>query len=508
MPRRFKRSPRQVAVAGYSGIETPFAALERGPTELVIGLVSAVGTDQDGFATIVDSVLREYGYTPNFVRMSDLLLKELNNGSARIPSEPEDERISALMTAGTRARKDAKRGDLLALYAMARIHRVRKRNGGRRAAGLERTAHVLRTLKHPDEVKSLRRVYGPGFFLIGIYGTEAERLAYLENERNIPKDRAQLLIERDQDEGEPLGQQTRKTFALADAFIRLKPNRDEVKRDLQRVLDLVFGSPYVTPTEDEYAMFLAFAAALRSGDLSRQVGAVVRSSRGDVVASGANDVPRNGGGLYWPGEKDQRDHVKGFDSNERWRNSAVVEVVRRLAPGRKGESEARLLKRGRKLLAESPVLDITEFGRAVHAEMEALLSCARSGISPVGGTLYTTTFPCHNCAKHIVASGVARVVFVEPYAKSKARQLHADALSVETPQENHVLFEPFIGLGPRRFFDLFSMELGTGYLLERKKSGKVVSWARADANPRVPLHVRSYLGREELAVAEIGLRTR
>lgn len=32
-------------------------------------------------------------------------------------------------------------------------------------------------------------------------------------------------------------------------------------------------------------------------------------------------------------------------------------------------------------------------GRAVHAEMAALMSCARSGVTPVGGTLYCTTFP-------------------------------------------------------------------------------------------------------------------
>jgi deoxycytidylate deaminase len=74
-------------------------------------------------------------------------------------------------------------------------------------------------------------------------------------------------------------------------------------------------------------------------------------------------------------------------------------------------------------------LDITEFGRPVHAEMEAILSCARIGISPKMGTLYCTTFPCHNCAKHIVAAGIKRVVYVEPYPKSKAEKLHSDSLN-------------------------------------------------------------------------------
>jgi deoxycytidylate deaminase len=60
--------------------------------------------------------------------------------------------------------------------------------------------------------------------------------------------------------------------------------------------------------------------------------------------------------------------------------------------------------------------------------MEALMSCARRGITSIGATVYCTTFPCHNCAKHIVAAGIARVVFVEPYSKSKALDFHDDSI--------------------------------------------------------------------------------
>jgi deoxycytidylate deaminase len=59
-----------------------------------------------------------------------------------------------------------------------------------------------------------------------------------------------------------------------------------------------------------------------------------------------------------------------------------------------------------KRLRDGRLYDLTEFGRAVHAEMEALLCCARSGVSPRFGSLFTTTFPCHNCAKHIIAAGI------------------------------------------------------------------------------------------------------
>src|ERR1035441_9924393 len=86
-------------------------------------------------------------------------------------------------------------------------------------------------------------------------------------------------------------------------------------------------------------------------------------------------------------------------------------------------SKPKRLTEGNRLLKNSGLFDMTEYGRAVHAEMDALLTCARSGISPRNGTLYTTTFPCHNCTRHLVAAGIRRVVYIEPYPKSKATKL-------------------------------------------------------------------------------------
>src|ERR1019366_6349790 len=83
-------------------------------------------------------------------------------------------------------------------------------------------------------------------------------------------------MERDQDEDAPYGQRSRKTFELADVFIQLKS--DEYKQQLERFLDLLFGHPYLTPEPDEHAMFLAYSAGLRSGQLARQVGAAIRSA--------------------------------------------------------------------------------------------------------------------------------------------------------------------------------------------------------------------------------------
>ena len=65
-----------------------------------------------------------------------------------------------------------------------------------------------------------------------------------------------------------------------------------------------------------------------------------------------------------------------------------------------------------------------------HAEANAIVQCARHGVSPIGATLYSTFFPCIQCAITIVQAGLARVVsrelaegdehWAESIAKSQA----------------------------------------------------------------------------------------
>jgi deoxycytidylate deaminase len=101
-------------------------------------------------------------------------------------------------------------------------------------------------------------------------------------------------------------------------------------------------------------------------------------------------------------------------------------------------------------------MDLLEFGRDIHAEMSAICDAARNGLSLGGSSLYTTTFPCHLCAKHIVASGIRRVVYLEPYPKSYAQELHEDSIEVEgNADTKRVNFAPFIGISPYRYRDLF-----------------------------------------------------
>ncbi len=449
---------------------------------------------------IKDRLENHFSFKAVEIRLSELL-RRVGGLSAQLRERPEAARITSYMNVGNEVRSSLRRGDALALLALNKI--AQSRSDPRIPES--RTAYILRSLKHPDEVRTLRQVYGDGFFLLAIDASRSIRRKYLTERMNILAEEADQLINRDEAEGEEFGQQTRDAFELADAFVSFQ--RPYFATDLWRILDLLFGDPFITPTADEYAMFHAYAAGLRSGALSRQVGAVVALSSGEIVAAGANDVPKFGGGLYWQGEDDERDYQWGYDSNAQRRDEMVTEILAVI------ESVSQDFNRDelRRKLQETSLWSITEYGRAVHAEMEAMLSCARTGVSTRGASLFSTTFPCHNCAKHIVAAGIVRVVYVEPYPKSLALSLHKDAITLAgnedqnvtgSPQERQkVRFEPFVGVGPRMFLDLFSLRLGSGYQLMRKKDVQKISWDRHDATLRLPLPPTSYLERERLVIS-------
>ena len=46
----------------------------------------------------------------------------------------------------------------------------------------------------------------------------------------------------------------------------------------------------------------------------------------------------------------------------------------------------------------------------IHAEENCVINASRNGISLIDSTIYVSSFPCINCAKVIVQSGIKRVV--------------------------------------------------------------------------------------------------
>jgi len=268
--------------------------------ELVLAPVSPVGVSLDDVRTRLEPIFRQFRYSVNFIHLSELAREAA--GITHQPGQDETARLDAAMECGNALRERYGRGDFLALLA---IHEINKKRAYTDEAPepLLRTVHIIRSLKHADEVETLRQTCGAGFFLLGVSASMASRRHHLEQVKGVRED-VDRLVERDDMEKDPLGQQTRNVFELADAYV----TTDDISRlsdQLTRVIEILFSNPVASPTAEEYAMFMAYAASLRSADLSR----LVVNQRGDIVSTGANDVPRPGGGLYWPGEGDQRDHV-------------------------------------------------------------------------------------------------------------------------------------------------------------------------------------------------------
>ena len=71
--------------------------------------------------------------------------------------------------------------------------------------------------------------------------------------------------------------------------------------------------------------------------------------------------------------------------------------------------------------------------RTSHAEQNAIVQAARSGISTEGATLYCKMVPCYVCAKMIINAGIKRVVAENDY--------HAGKRSKEIFKEAGVKFE-------------------------------------------------------------------
>jgi deoxycytidylate deaminase len=407
----------------------------------------------------------------------------------------EDERISESMKAGNEIRRIIDHADGVVRLALSEIHSSRASLNESQDVTVpaERCCFIIISLKRAEELKTLRSLFGQRVLLASIYEPREQRIENLcrriassknSSDPDAHKEIAEQLIDTDQKErSNALGQRLEDVFQRADVFLKAGPT---LREDARRFIQLLFQAPYITPTVDELLMFQARATAQRSADLSRQVGAVIATETGEILATGCNEVPRAGGGVIWDAvagtERDYRDYKLGQDPAAGAKKEIVAELLEALSNAKwliaeKAERNSEDLAQDAlfidpKPLAGTAVADLLEFGRIVHAEMAAICDAAMRGISVRGSTLYCTTFPCHMCARHIIAAGIHRVVYIEPYPKSRAKKLYKRAIQVDQDREadnDAVKFEAFVGIAPSRFLDLFEMvkrKDGQGYALK------------------------------------------
>ena len=110
---------------------------------------------------------------------------------------------------------------------------------------------------------------------------------------------------------------------------------------------------------DEYFMGIAMLAARRSKDPSTQVGACIVSADNIIISTGYNGMPKGCSDDIFPWERDGED---------------------------------------------------TKYAYVVHAELNAILNA--NGRDLRGSRIYVALFPCNECAKAIVQSGIREVIYL------------------------------------------------------------------------------------------------
>ncbi|MCK7459309.1 deaminase [Idiomarina aminovorans] len=483
--------------------------------ELVFGLTSPIGVSQEETINCLKSLLQDHNWHYQVVSTSNLILNK--------PSEAENYLPEAGCTAFRLLEKQKKYQKKLnkenpfnSISASLAIDRIKSSREDNQKFCKENakpgTVYLVTNLSESKDSDCLKSLYKEGFFQFGLTSSPESRrknlnrvldsLKYSTNPENEFANKVAESLEKNE---------ISKVFVQSDFFVNTEEN---LKSTIERFIDLILGAPNISPTAEEHSMFMAFMSSVNSADLSRQVGAVITSKENDIIATGSNDVQKSGGGKYWPDEtylplteentnvfNDKRDAALGYDANSR----EIYELSKQIAQSlifnsriKTSEADASLKEEEIvKVLREKTRLkDLTEFGRVVHAEMSALMSALRIGADVKGTTLFCTTFPCHNCAKHIIASGVSKVVYIEPYAKSKATELHDDAISIEECTPGKVTFLSFTGVGPNRYLDLFStMGLGSSGRIKRKDADAQAIFTKKGeyTNPRIktPLEIYS-----------------
>lgn len=480
-------------------------------SEIFIGLVGAVGTDLKLVCEVLSEELSSFNYQTEPIIVSNLISQLPRWSSSCTSFGGEEERINTLMDLGDKIRDEAG-ADALAILSVANISEIRSQKGAPPSTPLKKQAYVIKSLKTVDEVKFFRKLYGDAFLLISIYSpTEerrnnlAQRIADSKAVDNIEpfKAAASLLIEKDQkSKGAKFGQNVQDTFPLGDFFIRYE-EKEIMRPKLSRLLELWFGHPFHTPNKEEHAMFLANTSSLRSADLSRQVGAVITNDEGDVLSMGCNEVPKVKGGCPWPEEEsiDSRDFQNGYDPSVKMKERIIAETLQNLKEDGWLSDTHKLLDvpqmiheaiyKDKAPLKKARISSILEFGRIVHAEMNAITDAAKRGVTLKGSTLYCTTYPCHMCARHIISAGITEVIFIEPYPKSMAKKLYPKMIELDslTKRDTVVNFKPFEGISPNKYISFFS----TIGKKRKNQNGEIYNWNRQDSYPQVESLSSSYL---------------
>ncbi|WP_034602887.1 anti-phage dCTP deaminase [Maridesulfovibrio frigidus] len=507
---------------GYNSFE------ERKTKELLFAFVEPIGGGSKQIIELFKEKLKspDFEYKINEITLSSLLTNEAIKNKFEAPDLPtslssipkpsgQAIKISKLQQWGNCLRE--KKGfDFLAKKTIHEISSYRLKNKGIEKAknGVPvpksmKVVHIIRSIKHEDELRLLKSVYGDILFLIAVSGSREQQMNSFRPKETTKaadaqrKNEYEALSQIDLDEGIEHGQGVRDVFCQADLFLSSNEAAKSTTSQIDDFLNLIFGKTIKSPTAMERMMFEAFSASLRSTCLSRQVGAAISNEDNELISIGWNDVPAFGGGLASDEHKESCEALckaKGHCRSSIEINKLLDTIYNQLR-----ETKAILPETEKddfcNTLKKAGISGLIEFSRAIHAEMEAILSAARTAKNGLnGGTIYVTTYPCENCVKHILAVGIKRLVYIEPYPKSRAKDFFEDFIvddNGEPLPEDKLVFSQFTGISPQAYALLFKK------WFERKDKSGNYKTRDGDILPVTSVYLDSYTLYEAQIVKEL-----
>lgn len=369
----------------------------------IVGLTGAFGS---GCTTAAKYLRDNRRFVP--VRLSDSIKAEWSKDHREDPSRSDLQRL------GDELRQKQHSGVLVELA----LSELEKRNSGKLPEFV-----VIDGIRNLGEISYLRDVYGFRFTLTAILASSEARwarIAFNYTDRGLGLSDFVADDQRDQNEETDYGQQVELCVDKADILIdNTASSIPEFQKKLFELVDLATGKKTRGATQTEILMNIAFSSAHSSKCIKRHVGAVVADPNGQVVSAGYNENPLGTNPCVDEPEYQHqcfRDIMRNEHFETLSRKGARCPVCSEkiiFQTGPPWRCKACADKNTKTNLESFFFPDrAMNWCTVVHAEVWAILA---AGERARGGVLYTTTFPCAQCAEKIVQSGIAKVVFTEPY---------------------------------------------------------------------------------------------
>jgi deoxycytidylate deaminase/dephospho-CoA kinase len=323
---------------------------------------------------------------------------------------------------------------------------------------------VVDGIRNLGEIQFLRERFGASFFLFAFECPKShrwQRLRPIYEKAGLTQEDFSADDKRDKDEEVAYGQQVQLCVDASDVLI---VNDDLVTQAVLRE-KLISFTAVVTGEKPRYAlpieilMNMAYSASHGSKCLKRQVGAVLVDAEpgkmGEMVGTGFNDNPAQTAPCVEEPEYGA-DPAKGvlgkcFRDMVRFDSFVKLSNEKRLCPScgtliamPSANPPWRCAYCGTHLEDFFWPERAMSWCTAIHAEVAALFAAGRRAR---GATLYTTSFPCFQCAEKIAQAGVGSIVYTEPYPDVKAgKRIDLAGIKVER----------FEGVRSARFHEIFS----------------------------------------------------